>query len=80
MAQAHALLDFGNHRIREDVLYFNLQRKSKTHAVKIARTVILEAGQEYLVKGSTHLRGPVKGDVMLSPTKGFVERQGVIVA
>ncbi|CAL8343057.1 unnamed protein product [Merluccius merluccius] len=44
------------------------------HAVRMARTVVLEAGQEYLVGGTTHFREPVKGEVLLSPTKVLVTR------
>lgn len=82
LTQAHARLDFGNHRIvlfGEEVPYFHSQSKSKAHAVRVARTVVLEAGQEYLVQGHTHFREPVKGKVMLSPTKGFVEKHRVLV-
>ncbi|KAM3623655.1 uncharacterized protein V6R79_013858 [Siganus canaliculatus] len=83
LCQAQACLDFGNHRIMlfgEEVPYFHQQRQPKTHAVRVARTVVLEAGQEYVVRGNTHLRGPVKGEVLLSPTRGFVERHRLLVA
>ena len=32
-----------------------------------------------MVPGNTHFRGPVKGEVLLSPTKGFVEKHKVLV-
>ncbi|KAL7406654.1 hypothetical protein ABVT39_024094 [Epinephelus coioides] len=83
LTQAQARLDFGNRRIvlfGEEVPYFHTTGKPKTHAVRVARTVVLEAGQEYVVRGHAHLREPVKGEVMLSPTKGFVEKHRVLVA
>ncbi|KAJ8369381.1 hypothetical protein SKAU_G00094090 [Synaphobranchus kaupii] len=63
-----------------EVPYFHPQSKPKAHAVRVARTVVLEAGQEYLVRGHTRCRELVKGEVMLSPTKGFFERHKLLVA
>ncbi|XP_036001790.1 uncharacterized protein LOC118565513 [Fundulus heteroclitus] len=83
LIQAQARLDFGNHRIvlfGEEVPYFYSRNKPKTHAVRVARTVVLEAGQEYLVRGNVQYREPVKGEVVLNPTKGFVEKHKVLVA
>ncbi|GLD52476.1 uncharacterized protein AKAME5_000537900 [Lates japonicus] len=57
--------------------YFQPQSKSKVQAVRVARTV---ARQEYVVRGSTHVREPLRGEVMLTPTKGFVEKHKVLVA
>lgn len=82
LTQAQARLDFGNHRIvlfGEEVT-ISTQSKPKAHAVRVARTVVLEPGQEYLVRGNSHFREPVKGEVVLSPTKGFVEKHKVLVA
>lgn len=59
LTQAQIRLDFGNHRIvlfGEEVPYFHSQRKPKTHAVKVARTVVLEPGEEYLVRGHAHFK------------------------
>lgn len=83
LIQAQARLDFGNHRIvlfGEDVPYFRSQTQPKTYAVRVARTVVLEAGQEYLVQGNVRYREPVKGEVLLNPTKGFIEKHKVLVA
>ncbi len=82
LVQAHARLDFGNHHIvllGEEVPYFQSQSKPVS-AVRVARTVVLEVGEEYVVPGSTHFGEPVKGEVLLSPTKGFVEKHKVLVA
>lgn len=64
LTQAQACLDFGNHCIvllGDELSYFHTQSKSKAHAVRVARTVVLEPGQEYLVRGNSHFREPVKG-------------------
>lgn len=57
----------------EEVPYFHSRSKPKAHAVRVARTVVLEAGQENLVRGQTQFVEPVEKGVMLSPTKGVVE-------
>lgn len=83
LTQAEALLDFGKHRIilfGEEVPYFHPGAVPKSHAVRIARTIVVEAGQEYLVKGNAHFCGEAQGDMMLSPTKGFVEKHKILVA
>ncbi|KAI3352572.1 hypothetical protein L3Q82_005508 [Scortum barcoo] len=70
-------LDFGKHRIvlfGEEVTYFHPETTQKSHAVRVARTVVVEPGQEYLVGGTVHCNQAVQGDMMLSPTKGFVEK------
>ena len=75
LIQAQAL-HFGNHCIvlfREEVPYVHTQRKPKVHAGRAAQTVVLEAGQEYLVGDITHFRRPVKGEVLLSPTSRETE-------
>lgn len=83
LTQAEARLDFGRHRIilfGEEVPYFHPDTAPKSQAVRVARTVVLEAGQEYLVKGNVYFCGEVKGDMMLSPTKGFVEKHKILIA
>lgn len=83
LTQAHARLDFRSHRIAlfgEKVPYFQSQSKPGTLAVTVAWTVLLEAGEEYVLPGNTHFGRPVKGEVLLSPTKGFVEKHKVLVA
>jgi len=48
--------------------------------VKVAHTTVLESGCEYVVPGTTHLRHTTEGVLMLSPTKGFIEKHHVLVA
>ncbi|CAL8335927.1 unnamed protein product [Gadus morhua 'NCC'] len=51
LSQAQARLDFGNQRIVlfvEGVPYFDSTNKTKAQAVRVARTTLLEAGQEYV--------------------------------
>lgn len=67
LTQAQACPDFGNHRIvlfDEDVPYFHAQSKLKTHAVRVARTAVLESVQEYMVRKNIHFREPVEGEVV----------------
>ena len=77
LVQAQARLDFGNSRIvlfGEEVPYFHAMSRPRTHAVRVARTVVVEAGLEYVIRGNTHIKEHLQGEVMLSPTKGFVEK------
>lgn len=83
LVQAQAQLDFGKQQIvlfGEEVPYFSPCLNTQKLAVKVARTVVLEAGREYVVPGKVCGRRPLAGDVMMSPTKGFVERHKVLVA
>lgn len=48
--------------------------------VRVARTVVVEAGLEYVVRSNTRLKDYLPGEVMMSPTKGFVEKYKVLVA
>lgn len=83
LTQAEARLDFGKHRIvlfGEEVPYFHPETAPKSHAVRVARTVVVEPGQEYLVKGTVRCTEGAQGDMMLSPTKGFVEKHKVLIA
>ncbi|KAG1927529.1 interleukin-1 receptor accessory protein-like 1-A [Pimephales promelas] len=83
LTQAEARLDFGKHRIilfGEEVPYFHPETVPKSHAVRVARTVVVEAGQEYLAKGNVYFCREAQGDMMLSPTKGFVEKHRVLIA
>uniref|UniRef100_A0AAV2K8I4 RNA-directed DNA polymerase n=1 Tax=Knipowitschia caucasica TaxID=637954 RepID=A0AAV2K8I4_KNICA len=83
LTQAEARLDFGKHRIvlfGEEVPYFHPETVPKSHAVRVSRTVVVEPGQEYLVKGKVHFSTEAQGDMMLSPTKGFVEKHKVLIA
>lgn len=50
-----------------------------SHAVKISRIVVVEPGEEYVVRDSVHLSGTACSDMILSPTKGFVEKHKVIL-
>ena len=47
---------------------------------RVARTTVLESGCEYVVPGTAHLRHAADEDLILSPTKGFIEKQHVLVA
>jgi len=83
LTQAEARLDFGKHHIvlfGEEVPYFHPETVPKSHAVRVARTVVVEAGQEYLAKGKVYFCREAQGDMMLSPTKGFVEKHRVLIA
>src|SRR4029434_6161357 len=83
LTQAQARLDFGNSRIilfGEEVSYFHSMGPSRTRVVRVARTEVVEAGLEYVVRGNTRLKDHLTGEVMLSPTKGFVEKYKVLVA
>ncbi len=83
LEQARARLDFGSQKIvlfGEQIPYFNPKNKPRVHVVRIARTAVLEAGREYIIPGNAHFREPVQGDVLLSPTKGFMEKHQVMVA
>lgn len=83
LEQSQAHLDFDSQRIvlfGEQVPYFNLKNRPKVHVVRIARTAILELGCEYIVPGNAYFHEPVRGDVVLSPTKGFIEKHCLLVA
>lgn len=83
LEQSRARLDFGSQKIvlfGEQVPYFNPDKKPKTHIVRIARTTVLESGYEYIVPGNAYFREPIGGDVLLSPTKGFIEKHRVLMA
>ncbi|KAL0202037.1 hypothetical protein M9458_000055, partial [Cirrhinus mrigala] len=81
--KARARLDFGSQKIvlfGEQIPYFNPKNKPRVHMVRIARTAVLEAGREYIVPGNAHFREEVQGNMLLSPTKGFMEKHQVMVA
>lgn len=83
LVQAQARLDFGNHRIvlfGEEVPYFQSHSKPRALAVKVARTVLLGTGEEYVVPGNTRCRRQINGEVLLNPTKRFVEKHKVLLA
>ncbi|RXN37980.1 Retrovirus-related Pol poly from transposon [Labeo rohita] len=83
LEQARARLDFGSQKIvlfGEQIPYFNPKNKTRVHVVRIARTAVLEAGREYIVPGNAHFREKVQGNMLLSPTKGFMEKHQVMVA
>ncbi|RXN18982.1 Retrovirus-related Pol poly from transposon [Labeo rohita] len=64
----------------EQIPYFNPKNKPRVHVVRIAQTAVLEAGHEYTVPGNAHFREEVHGNMLLSPTKGFMEKHQVMVA
>ncbi|XDV17606.1 hypothetical protein PO909_023440 [Leuciscus waleckii] len=81
--QTSAQLDYGRREITlfgEKVPRFNPSHQSRVHIVRVARTTVLESGFEYVVPGTAHLRHATEGDLMLSPTKGFIEKHHVLVA
>jgi hypothetical protein len=59
----------------EQVPYF----RTKGDVVRIARTAVFESGCEYIVQRNAHFREPVRGDVVLSPTTGFIEKHRPII-
>uniref|UniRef100_A0AAV2LRT2 Uncharacterized protein n=1 Tax=Knipowitschia caucasica TaxID=637954 RepID=A0AAV2LRT2_KNICA len=85
LRQSNACLDYG----RREISLFNVkvprydpnyQPAAAAHVVRIARTTVLEPGREYVVPGSASLRSQTGGDLMLSPTKAFIEKHCVLVA
>ncbi|KAJ3595974.1 hypothetical protein NHX12_002383 [Muraenolepis orangiensis] len=64
----------------EEVPSFQPHSKPPLCAVRVSRTVVVEPGREYLVPGCTRFKRQFKGEVMLSPTKGFVEKHRLLVA
>lgn len=64
----------------EKVPQFNSARHPEAHLVRVARATVLESGCEYVVPGTARLRHAAKGDMMLSPTKSFIERHCLLVA
>lgn len=83
LTQAGARLDFGKHRIvlfGEEVPYFHPEAARKSQMVRVARTVMVEPGQEYLVRGMVRGRRASQGDMLLSPTIGFVEKHKILMA
>ncbi|KAL0160919.1 hypothetical protein M9458_044644, partial [Cirrhinus mrigala] len=83
LEQARTRLDFGSQKIvlfGEQITYFNPKNKPRVRVVRIARTAILEAGREYIVPGNAHFWEKVQGNMLLSPTKGFLEKHQVMVA
>lgn len=50
------------------------------HLVRVARTTVLESGCEYIVPGIFPYHRAAVGDMMLSPTKGLIEKHHVLVA
>ncbi|XP_077362008.1 uncharacterized protein LOC144006828 [Festucalex cinctus] len=83
LAGAEARLDFGRRRIvlfSEEVPYYQAEGRPKSRAVRVSRTVVVEPGQEFMVKGDVNLGVVTLDNMMLSPTKGFVEKHKVLVA
>uniref|UniRef100_A0AAV2IY46 Gypsy retrotransposon integrase-like protein 1 n=1 Tax=Knipowitschia caucasica TaxID=637954 RepID=A0AAV2IY46_KNICA len=84
LRQSNACLDYG----RREISLFNVKvprydpnyQPAAAHVVRIARTTVLEPGREYVVPGSASLRSQTGGDLMLSPTKAFIEKHCVLVA
>ncbi|KAL6474176.1 hypothetical protein MHYP_G00177370 [Metynnis hypsauchen] len=64
----------------EQIPYFNPRHKPRVHVFRVAHTITIESGCEYIVPGNAHFRGPEKGEIVFSPTKGFMEKHRVLVA
>ncbi|KAK1884577.1 Gag polyprotein, partial [Dissostichus eleginoides] len=82
-SKSHAHLDYGRREITlfgERVPRSKPSRQPEVHLVRVSRTTILESGCEYVVPGTARLRSAVNKDMMLTPTKGFIERQHVLAA
>ncbi|KAJ3582113.1 hypothetical protein NHX12_015871 [Muraenolepis orangiensis] len=82
LVQSKARLDYGTNRMvlfGEEVPSFQPHSKPPLRAVRVSRTVVVEPGREFLVPGCTRFKGQFKGEVMLSPTKGFVEKHRLLV-
>lgn len=80
--QAAAHLDFGRHHIvlfGEEVPYYQAKASLRSRAMRLARTAVAEPGQEYMVKGTVHPGATIKGNMMLSPTKSFVEKHKILI-
>ncbi|KAL7396302.1 hypothetical protein ABVT39_003859 [Epinephelus coioides] len=83
LRQARAHLDYGRREITlygEKVPRFDPNHRPEVHIVRVARTTVLASGCEYVVPGTARVRHAADGDMMLSPTKGFIEKHHVLVA
>lgn len=82
-AQAQARLDFGSQRIvlfDEQVPYFNSKNKPKVPVIRIACTAVLNHDVRISCRGM-HTSGNLsEDDVVLSPTKGLIEKYRLLVA
>jgi hypothetical protein len=81
--QTSAQLDYGRREITlcgEKIPHFNPSHQSRVHIVRVARTTVLESGCEYVVPGTADLLHAADRDLMLSQTKGFIEKHHVLVA
>ncbi|KAL7373215.1 hypothetical protein ABVT39_001512 [Epinephelus coioides] len=83
LRQARAHLDYGRRGITlyvEKVPRFDPNHQPEVHIVRVACTTVLASGCEYVVPGTARVRHTADGDMMLSPTKGFIEKHHVLVA
>ncbi|CAI5656958.1 unnamed protein product [Oreochromis niloticus] len=85
LIQAEAHLDFGKRHIilfSEEVPYYQTEASAKSHAVRIARTVVVDTGQECMVKGNVHPGAAARGEKQQHPDQqiydnlqsGFAQR------
>lgn len=84
LRQSNACLDYGRREISlfdEKIPRYDPNcQPAVTHVVRVARTTVLEPGREYVVPGSFSHRSTMGGDLLLSPTKAFVEKHRALVA
>ena len=83
LLQAQACLDYGRREITlfgERVPHYSTSSEPHAHVVRVARSTVLEPGREYVVPGTARLRPAAGGDLMLSPSKVFVQNHHILVA
>ncbi|XP_076748173.1 uncharacterized protein LOC143421991 [Maylandia zebra] len=83
LQQSCACLDYGRQEItlfNEKIPCFGVGPQPQVLVVRVARTTVLEPGCEYVVPGFSSSHCAAHRDMMLSPTKGFVEKHQVLVA
>lgn len=83
LQQAGTCLDYGRREITlfgEKVAPYNPNRHPEVHLVRVAGTIVLESGCEYVVPGTARFHRTAERVMMLSPTKGFIEKHCVLVA
>ncbi|CAI5677314.1 unnamed protein product [Oreochromis niloticus] len=83
LQQSCACLDYGRQEITlfdEKIPCFGLCPQPQVLVVRVAPTMVLEPGCEYVVPRFSSFHCAAHRDMILSPTKGFVEKHQVLVA
>ncbi|CAI5682172.1 unnamed protein product [Oreochromis niloticus] len=83
LQQSCACLDYGRQEITlldEKIPFFGLCPQPQVLVVRVAPTMVLEPGCEYVVPRFSSFHCAAHRDMILSPTKGFVEKHQVLVA